>query len=67
MNAEPTLEIYKANADDPAISDFRWRLRAPNGELLAEGAAGHQKKSYAVKAAERAKELMPLATLEVIA
>jgi uncharacterized protein YegP (UPF0339 family) len=40
MSAMPKFEIYKDSA-----GKFRWRLKAPNGEIIASGEAYEAKES----------------------
>jgi hypothetical protein len=40
MSAMPKFEIYKGSA-----GKFRWRLKAPNGEIIATGEAYETKDS----------------------
>jgi uncharacterized protein YegP (UPF0339 family) len=42
--------------------DYRWSLRADNGEVIADSGEGYRRKSYAIKKAE---ELFPNAELVV--
>lgn len=72
----PALEIFRGNVGEPGTGDhdnanrksgFFWRLRAANGEIVADGAEGYTRRSDAVKAAERSKVLMAEAVVEVIA
>lgn len=61
----PALEIYRSDVNGP--SRFYWRLRAANGEIVADGAEAFTRRSDAKKASERAKQLMAEAVVEVIA
>jgi uncharacterized protein YegP (UPF0339 family) len=45
-----TFEIYKDKA-----GKFRWRLRSPNGQIVASGGEAFASKPSAKKAAERVK------------
>lgn len=69
----PALEIFRQippTQIDPSVDAkprFFWRLRAANGEIVADGAEGFTRRSDARKAAERAKALMAEAVVEVIA
>jgi hypothetical protein len=55
-----TVEIYRAEGtcDNPGcdlahyVGDYRWRVRAGNGEVVGQG-EGHPRRSSAVAAAER--------------
>ena len=38
------FEIYKDDADD-----FRWRLKAANGRIIADSAEGYQKKAACIR------------------
>jgi uncharacterized protein len=42
--------------------DYRWRLTADNGEVIADSGEGYRRKSYAIKKAE---ELFPNAELVI--
>jgi uncharacterized protein YegP (UPF0339 family) len=42
--------------------DYRWSLRADNGEVIADSGEGYRRRSYAIKKAE---ELFPNAELVV--
>jgi uncharacterized protein len=42
--------------------DYRWSLRADNGEVIADSGEGYRRKSYAIKKAE---ELFPNAELVI--
>jgi uncharacterized protein YegP (UPF0339 family) len=42
--------------------DYRWSLRADNGEVIADSGEGFRRKSYAIKKAE---ELFPNAELVI--
>lgn len=56
----PVFEIYYSQAND-----YRWRLKAGNGEIVAVG-EGHTTKASAKRSAERVKELAPLAYITEI-
>jgi hypothetical protein len=42
--------------------DYRWRLTADNGEVIADSGVGYRRKSYAIK---KAGELFPNAELVI--
>jgi len=56
MNA-PTIEIYRDDA-----GEYRWRLRAANGELVATAGEGFTREADAERAAATAAGLMDEAT-----
>ena len=42
--------------------DYRWRLTADNGEVIADSGEGYRRKSYAIK---KADQLFPNAELVI--
>ena len=36
------VEVYREDSDS---TDWRWRMRAPNGRIVADGAEGYKRKS----------------------
>jgi len=57
MSAMPKFEIYKG-----AQGKFRWRLRAPNGEIIATGEA-YETKDSCKKGIESVKTNAPKAQI----
>jgi uncharacterized protein YegP (UPF0339 family) len=57
LSAMPKYEIYK-----DAAQKFRWRLKAPNGEVIASGEA-YESKDGCKKGIESVKSNAPKATL----
>lgn len=53
------FEIYKDTADE-----FRWRLRADNGEPIADSSEGYKAKTDCKHGVELVKKLAPTATVE---
>ena len=43
-----TIEIFQ-----DAAGEFRWRLRAPNGRIVADGSEGYSRRRDAARAARR--------------
>ena len=43
-------------------SDYRWKLKAENGEIIADSAEGYRRKRYATR---RAKKVAPNAELVI--
>ena len=57
MSAMPKFEIYK-----DAAQKFRWRLKAPNGEIIASGEA-YESKDGCIKGIESVKTSAPRAVV----
>jgi uncharacterized protein len=55
------FEIYKAQ-DNP--QDFRWRLRANNGEIIADSGEGYNDKDDCEDGIELVKTQSPSATVQ---
>lgn len=53
------FELYQDNS-----GEYRWRLRASNGQLIANGGEGYSQKSSARDAIERVQEQAPSAEVE---
>ena len=51
------FEIYYSQAND-----YRWRLKAANGEIVAVS-QGYSEKSSAIRSANSIKQLAPIATI----
>jgi uncharacterized protein YegP (UPF0339 family) len=54
MNSNDTLVVYKDEA-----GEWRWRLEARNGKILADSGEGYTKRSGAERAARRVFGLVP--------
>lgn len=54
----PRFEVYQ-----DAAGEYRWRLVAGNGEVVASG-EGHTRREDAERAVETVRELAAVATLE---
>ena len=54
------FEVYYSKAQD-----YRWRLKAGNGEIVSVS-EGYSTKSSAIRSAQRVKELAPIASIEDI-
>jgi len=58
---EMDMEVYEDSA-----GEYRWRLEAPNGQIMADSGEGYSDRSGAEDAVERFREYMPEAdTLDV--
>jgi uncharacterized protein YegP (UPF0339 family) len=53
------FEVY-----EDAAGEFRWRLVAGNGEIVADSAEGYTRWEDAERAVETVRELVPTANLE---
>lgn len=53
------FETYK-----DAAGEHRWRLVAPNGRIIADGAEGYKSRRNARKAVRRVRDGIPFATLD---
>lgn len=60
MLMAPVFEVYYSQGND-----YRWRLKAGNGEIVAVG-EGHTTKASAKRSAERVRELAPTAYIQEI-
>jgi uncharacterized protein YegP (UPF0339 family) len=58
MSAMPKFEIYK-----DAAGKFRFRLKAPNGEIIASGEA-YESKEACIRGIESVRENAPRATVD---
>lgn len=61
MSSEPTFEVYLDNADE-----WRWRLVAANGNIIADSGEGYQSKQGAQRGIESVKKGAPRAEVEVL-
>lgn len=57
-----TLETFQHNAGPEGL--WYWRLRAPNGRIVADGAEGYTRRADVRRAAVRSQGLMAAAVLE---
>jgi uncharacterized protein YegP (UPF0339 family) len=55
--AEPKFEVYK-----DVEGDYRFRLKAPNGEIIASG-QGYTSKEHCLKGIASIKENAPIARI----
>lgn len=62
----PSVEIYKPTAALHQKPRFYWRLRAANGEIIADGAESYTRRAECKKAVERARDLFGKAEIEVM-
>ncbi len=58
LSAMPKYEIYK-----DAAQKFRWRLKAPNGEIIATSGEAYESKDGCKKGIESVKSNAPKATV----
>jgi hypothetical protein len=58
LSAMPKFEIYKDTA-----GKFRWRLKAPNGEIIATSGEGYESKDNCKNGIESVKNHIPNATI----
>lgn len=64
----PTFEIYPSEQMrllGDGLPEWRWRLRAGNGEIVAAGES-YTRREDAERAVERLRELAATATVEVL-
>jgi len=60
MAAEkPQVEVYRDTA-----GEYRWRLRAVNGNILADSGEGYETSTSALEAVDRVRLAFPDATLQ---
>lgn len=60
MNRGPVYRIY-----EDVAGEWRWRLVAGNGQIIADSAEGYTRESDAVRAAETVAYTATVATVEV--
>ena len=60
MNRGPVYRVYQ-----DAAGEWRWRLVAANGAILADSAEGYTREADAVRAAETTAYTATVATVEV--
>lgn len=61
MPSKPLFEVYLDNADE-----WRWRLVASNGNIIADSGEGYQSKQGAQRGIESVKKTAPRAEVEVL-
>ncbi len=59
MPSEPRFEVYEDNA-----GEWRWRLVAPNGEIIADSGEGYVTKQGARRGIDSVKRHAPAAAVE---
>lgn len=58
MPSEPTFQVYQDNA-----GEWRWRLVAPNGNIIADSGEGYVSKQGAKRGIDSVKRNAPEATV----
>jgi hypothetical protein len=61
MPAEPRFELYRDNA-----GEWRWRLLAPNGNIIADSGEGYTSKQGAKRGIQSVKNNAPEAEVTVV-
>lgn len=61
MPRTPTFEVYQDRADE-----WRWRLVATNGNIIADSGEGYQSKQGAERGIESVRRAAPRAELETL-
>jgi hypothetical protein len=61
MSRRQTFEVY-----EDAAGQWRWRLVAPNGNIIADSGEGYSSKQGAKRGIESVKAGAPDATVEVL-
>lgn len=62
MNArKPTFEVFQDNA-----AEWRWRLVASNGKIIADSGEGYQSKQGVKRGIESVKKSVPRAEVEML-
>jgi uncharacterized protein YegP (UPF0339 family) len=59
MPTEPIFQVYEDNA-----GEWRWRLVAPNGNIIADSGEGYVSKQGAQRGIDSVKRNAPEATVE---
>lgn len=54
MPSEPRFELFRDNA-----GEWRWRLRASNGEIIADSGEGYSSKQGAQRGVESVRRAVP--------
>lgn len=60
MPSEPTFEVFEDRA-----GEWRWRLRAPNGHVIADSGEGYASKQGAERGIRSVKTNAPVARVVV--
>ncbi len=61
MPSEPTFEVYEDSA-----GEWRWRLVAVNGNIIADSGEGYTSKQGATRGIESVRRTAPEAVVEVL-
>lgn len=61
MPRNPTFEVYQDRADE-----WRWRLVATNGNIIADSGEGYQSKQGAKRGIESVRKAAPRAEVELL-
>ena len=61
MPAEPAFELYRDRAEE-----WRWRLVAENGNVIADSAEGYSSKQGAKRGIESVRRTVETADIEVL-
>lgn len=61
MPRKPTFELYQDRADE-----WRWRLVATNGNIIADSGEGYQSKQGAKRGIESVRGAAPKADVELL-
>jgi hypothetical protein len=61
MASTPRFEVYQDSADE-----WRWRLVAVNGNIIADSGEGYNSKQGAQRGIESVRESAPRADVEVL-
>ena len=61
MPKKPTFQVYEDNA-----GEWRWRLIASNGNIIADSGEGYQSKQGVKRGIESVKRSVPKATLQIL-
>lgn len=59
MSSKPVFEVYRDNADE-----WRWRLVASNGNIIADSGEGYKSKQGVRRGIESVKRAVPQANVE---
>ncbi len=61
MSGKPTFEVFEDSA-----GEWRWRLVATNGNIIADSGEGYQSKQGARRGIDSVKRTAPAATVRVL-
>lgn len=61
MANKPTFQVYEDSA-----GEWRWRLVASNGNIIADSGEGYQSKQGVKRGIESVKRAVPQATLQIL-